>query len=70
MGYRWKNKIDVDEAVVVLMNSLDAEGKLPAWLVRTMKQSLADSEKEMGSYFMEEIKVHAPRALPYFLEES
>ena len=26
MAYRWKTKIDVDEAVVVLLNSLDDEG--------------------------------------------
>lgn len=66
MGYRWKNKQEVDEAVVVVMNSLDSEGALKEWLVRTLKQSIADSGPEMGKYFYEEIKKHAPGALKYF----
>ena len=70
MGYRWKNKIDVDEAVVVLMNSLDSDGDISAWFIRTINQSMKDSDKQMGSYFLEEVKKHAPKALNYFLEES
>lgn len=48
------------------MNSLDSEGALKEWLVRTLKQSIADSGPEMGKYFYEEIKKHAPGALKYF----
>ncbi len=66
MGYKWKNKIEVDEAVVVVMNSLDKEGRLSDWLVRTLKQSIADSDPGLDSYFYEEIKKHAPKALNYF----
>lgn len=29
MPYRWKNKVDVDEAVVVIMNVLDKNPELP-----------------------------------------
>lgn len=65
MGYRWKNKQEVDEAVVVVMNSLDSGG-LKDWLVRTLKQAIADSDPEMGKYFYEEIKNHAPKALKLF----
>jgi hypothetical protein len=66
MGYRWKNKQEVDEAVVVVMNSLDNEGTLKGWLVRTLKQSIADSDPALGKYFYEEIKNHASGALKYF----
>ena len=66
MGYRWKNKQEVDEAVVVVMNSLDNEGGLREWLVRTLKQSIADSNPELGKYFYDGIKRHAPSAMKYF----
>jgi hypothetical protein len=60
----------VDEAIVVFMNSMDSEGKIPAWLLKTIKQSMKDSKVEMGHYFLEEIKIHAPQALKYFMEEG
>lgn len=66
MGYRWKNKQEVDEAVVVVMNSLDSESELREWLVRTLKQSIADSDPSLGKYFYEKIERHAPKALKYF----
>ncbi|KQC05205.1 MAG: hypothetical protein APR53_08395 [Methanoculleus sp. SDB] len=66
MAYRWKNKVDVDEAVVVLMNSLDEEGGLADWLKRTIQQSINDSEAEHVRYFFAEIKKHAPASLKYF----
>lgn len=66
MGYRWKTKQETDEAVVVVMNSLDEEGTLSEWLVRTLKQSIADSDPEYGKYFYEEIREHAPKAMKYF----
>ncbi|MBN1432121.1 MAG: hypothetical protein JW931_05070 [Methanomicrobiaceae archaeon] len=66
MGYRWKNKLEVDEAVVVVMNTLEKKGSLKEWLVRTLKQSIGDSDPELGKYFYEEIKMHAPAALKYF----
>ena len=61
MGYRWKSKTDVDEAVVVLMNSID-EGGLPAWLVRTVEQSIDDSDPEFVTYFFKEVQKHSPKA--------
>ena len=66
MGYRWKNKQETDEAVVVVMNSLDREGVLKEWLVRTLKKSIEDSDPVLGKYFYEEIAVHAPGAMKYF----
>lgn len=66
MGYRWKNKTDVDEAVVVVMNSMEKEGKPQAWLINTIMQSIKDSEPELGTYFHKEIASHIPDARKYF----
>lgn len=66
MPYRWKNKVDVDEAVVVVMNVLDRNPELPNWLLVTLNASIADSEKKLSRYFLEEIKTHVPGALKYF----
>jgi hypothetical protein len=66
MAYRWKKNVDVDEAVVVLMNSLDDEGDVASWLKRTIQQSINDSEAEYVRYFFAEIKKHAPASLKYF----
>lgn len=66
VGYRWRSNLDVDEAVVVVMNSLDKEDELQEWLVRTLGQSIADSNPEFGKYFLEEIRHHAPLAMKYF----
>jgi hypothetical protein len=68
MGYRWKNRTDVDESVVVLMNSLEDDGSIPGWLSKTINQSIKDSDAEYGKYFFEEVRQHAPAALKYFEE--
>jgi hypothetical protein len=66
MPYRWKNKVSVDESVVVIMNVLDKNPDLPNWLIATLNGSIADSDKKLVRYFFEEIKKHVPPALKYF----
>ena len=66
MPYRWKKKVDVDEAVVVVMNVLDKNPELPNWLLVTLHGSIADSDKNLTTYFLNEIKKHVPKALKYF----
>ena len=66
MPYRWKNKVDVDEAVVVIMNVLDKNADLPNWLIVTLNGSVADSDKSLVKYFFDEIKKHVPNAMKYF----
>ena len=66
MPYRWKNKTDVDEAVVVIMNVLDKNPDLPNWLIVTINGSIADSDREMAAYFYNELKKHVPAAMKYF----
>jgi len=66
MPYRWKTKVDVDEAVVVIMNVLDKNPELPNWLLATLHGSIADSDAKLGRYFLEEIKKNVPTALKYF----
>ena len=69
MGYRWKTNTDVDETVVVIMNSLDEKDVLPTWLVRTVQQSIADSDPEYVKYFFREVGQHVPKGMKFF-EES
>ena len=66
MPYRWKNKVAVDETVVVIMNVLDKNPDLPNWLLVTINGSIADSDKKLVKYFFEEVEKHAPGALKYF----
>jgi hypothetical protein len=66
MPYRWKNKIDVDEAVVVIKNSLDERSELPNWLIRTLNGAVTDSDPALGKYFFEEVRKYAPEAMKYF----
>jgi hypothetical protein len=66
MPYRWKSKVDVDEAVVVIMNVLDKNADLPNWLIMTLNGSIADSDKKMVRYFFVEVEKHVPSALKYF----
>ncbi len=66
MPYRWNKKVDVDEAVVVVMNVLDKNTELPNWLLVTINAAIADSDPKMGTYFLKEIKKHAPSALKFF----
>jgi len=66
MPYRWNKKVDVDEAIVVIMNVLDKNPDLPNWLIVTLNGSVADSDQKLVKYFFQEVKKHAPRALKYF----
>ncbi len=66
MPYRWKNKIDVDEAVVVIKNSLDENAELPNWLLRTLNGAVTDSDPALGKYFFAEVRKYAPEAMKYF----
>lgn len=66
MGYRWRNKTDVDEAVVVIMNTLEKNDILPTWLVRTIQQSIEDSDPDYVKYFYKEVGQHAPSGMKFF----
>jgi hypothetical protein len=66
MPYRWKKKIDVDEAIVVIKNCLDANPELPNWLIVTILGSIADSDPKLSRYFFIGMKKFAPAALKYF----
>lgn len=70
MAYRWKNKVEVDEAVVVVMNSLEKGPDLSPWLVRTITAAIDDSDPALGRYFFEEIQKHAPAAVGFFAREE
>jgi hypothetical protein len=70
MPYRWKNKIDVDETIVVIKNVLDKQPELPNWLVNTIYGSIRDSDPAMTRFFYSEVKKHAPSSLKYFEEGS
>jgi len=66
MPYRWKNKINVDEAVVVIKNSLDEKAELPNWLIRTLNGAVTDSDPQLGKYFFKEVRKYAPEAMKFF----
>lgn len=66
MPYRWNKKVDVDEAIVVIMNVLDKNPDLPNWLIVTLNGSVAGSDTQLVKYFFDEVKKHAPGALKYF----
>lgn len=66
MPYKWNKNVDVDEAVVVIMNVLDKNPDLPNWLLVTLNASIADSDTKMVKYFFEEVKKNIPAALKYF----
>ena len=66
MPYRWKTKVDVDEAVVVIMNVLGQEPG-PAELADCHDQWLNSGfRQKIAEYFFEEVKKHIPAALKYF----
>ncbi|QYZ77937.1 hypothetical protein E2N92_00095 [Methanofollis formosanus] len=69
MPYRWTSRRDVDETVVVVMNSVEEEGTLPEWLRRTIQGSIDTSDPQYVRYFYDEVKRHVPTALKLF-EES
>lgn len=64
--YRWNDRQDVDEAVVVVMNTLDAGEDIPGWLMRTLQQAINDSDPQLSQYFFTELEQHRPEALEYF----
>ncbi len=66
MPYRWKDKTDVDEAVVVVMNTMDQNQEIKGWLSRTLQQAINDSDQELSRYFFAEVERYTPAALPYF----
>jgi hypothetical protein len=66
MPYRWTKKMDVDETIVVIKNSLDEKSELPNWLIRTINGAITDSDPELGKYFFKEVKKYAPTAMKYF----
>ncbi|MBP2145039.1 hypothetical protein J2129_000493 [Methanofollis sp. W23] len=69
MPYRWTSRRDVDETVVVVMNSVEEEGTLPEWLRRTVQGSIDLSDPQYVRYFYDQVKSHVPTALKLF-EES
>ncbi|MDN7023899.1 hypothetical protein FGU65_03155 [Methanoculleus sp. FWC-SCC1] len=66
MPYRWNDKTDVDEAIVVVMNTMDQNQEIKGWLTRTIQQAVNDSPPELSQYFFREIERHRPQALIYF----
>lgn len=68
MPYRWKSRKDVDEAIVVIMNTLEDEEVFPEWLRRTIQAAIDDSEPEYVRYFYDEVKRFAPVSLKLFGE--
>ena len=66
MVYRWNDRKDVDEAVVVVMNTLDQNQEIRGWLMRTLQQAIYDSDPELAGYFFAELERHRPGALRYF----
>jgi hypothetical protein len=63
---RWKKNVDVDEAVVVVMNVPEKNTDLPHRLIMTLNGPTADSDKKRVRYFFEEVEKHIPFALKYF----
>jgi hypothetical protein len=66
MPYRWNDRQDVDEAVVVVMNTLDRGEEIRGWLLRTLQQAIDDSDPQLSQYFFSELERHRPEALGYF----
>lgn len=66
MPYRWNDRQDVDEAVVVVMNTLDAGQEIRGWLMRTLQQAINESDPQLSQYFFAELERHRPEALKYF----
>jgi GH25 family lysozyme M1 (1,4-beta-N-acetylmuramidase) len=66
MPYRWNDRQDADEAVVVVMNTLDQNQEIRGWLVRTIQQAANDSDPALAEHFFKELERHRPEALRYF----
>lgn len=68
MPYRWVSRKDVDEAIVVIMNTMEEEEVFPEWLRRTIQAAIDDSNPEYVRYFYDEVKRFAPVSLKLFGE--
>jgi len=66
MPYRWNTRRDVDEAVVVVMNTVDQGQDIQGWLMRALQQAIYDSNPELAEHFFKELGRHRPGALKYF----
>jgi len=66
MPYRWNNQRDVDEAVVVVMNTVDQGQEIRGWLMRALQQAIYDSDPGLAEHFFKELERHRPGALKYF----
>ena len=64
--YRWNTRRDVDEAVVVVMNTVDQDQDIQGWLMRALQQAIYDSDPEIAEHFFKELERHRPGALKYF----
>ncbi|HRD26599.1 MAG TPA: hypothetical protein PLA39_10040 [Methanoculleus sp.] len=64
--YRWNSRRDVDEAVVVVMNTMDSEHEIGGWLMETLQGAINDSDPELVKHFFSELEQHRPEALRYF----
>ncbi|WP_048113134.1 hypothetical protein [Methanoculleus sp. MH98A] len=56
----------MDEAVVVVMNTLDRGQEIHGWLMRTLQQAINDSDPQLAEHFFAELEQHRPEALRYF----
>jgi len=66
LPYRWNDRKDVDEAIVVVMNTVDQGQEIRGWLMRTMQEAVNDSDPKLAQYFFTELERHRPEALKYF----
>ncbi len=66
MPYRWNDRQDVDEAVVVVMNTLERGQEIRGWLMRTLQEAINRSDPQLSQYFFSELEQHQPEALRYF----
>lgn len=68
MPYKWVSNKDVDEAVVVIMNTLEEGKEFPEWLRRTLQGAIDDSDPAYVRYFYDQVKKFAPSSLKMFGE--
>lgn len=66
MSYRWNDRKDVDEAIVVVMNTVDQGQEIRGWLMRALQQAIYDSDPQLAEYFFSELEYHRPKTLKYF----
>jgi len=68
--YRWNNRKDVDEAVVVVLNTMDSDQEIEGWLIHTLEEAINDSDPELVKHFFNELERHRPEALRYFAKHE